>query len=281
MTESKSAARPFVKWAGGKTTLVDEIHGRFPKQPRRYFEPFVGGGAVFFAIRAERPDLPCVIADTNPELTDAFAAIRAGAEAVIAALESHAAAHGKDHYYRVRAQDPARLSLVERAARFIYLNRTCFNGLYRVNASGAFNVPIGRYANPRIVDAENLLAVAGALRGVEIRCADFAELCADAGKGDVVYFDPPYEPLSTSAHFTAYTPGGFGEPEQLRLAGAFSALVRRGARVILSNSDTPFIRAVYGALRRPPRIDVVLSPRAINSKAERRGAVNELLIWNG
>ena len=275
-------ARPFVKWAGGKATLVSEILARFPKKPpRRYFEPFVGGGAVFFEVRERWPDLECVIADTNAELMDAFAAVRDDVEALIGALERHREVHGSEHFYEVRAQDPAALSAVERAARFVYLNRTCFNGLYRVNAKGLFNVPVGRYRNPTIADAKNLRAVSAALRSTEVRWADFEGACADAGEGDVVYFDPPYQPLSESSHFTAYTAGGFGADQQLRLAAGFERLARRGARVNLSNSDTPFVRAIYGALRRPPKTDVLLSARSINSKADRRGQIRELLLWAG
>jgi DNA adenine methylase len=184
--------------------------------------------------------------------------------------------HSEEHYYAVRGRVPH--APVERAARFIYLNRTCYNGLYRVNRKGGFNVPIGRYANPKIVDRENLLAVATALASTELRSGDFEELARDCGAGDLVYLDPPYDPLSPTSQFTSYTREGFHEPEQQRLATAFAAMAERGACVILSNSDTALIRRLYGELSPKPAIDEVEVPRSINSKAGGRGKIKELLI---
>jgi DNA adenine methylase len=191
----------------------------------------------------------------------------------------HLAAHRyeRDYFYRVRAQQPEALSLVERAARMIYLNRCGFNGLYRVNAAGRFNVPFGRYRNPRICDADNLQAVARALRGVELERAPFERVLERAAPGDVVYFDPPYVPLSTTARFTSYARDGFGPDAQQRLAEVFSALAGRGVRVMLSNSDTPLVHELYAGFRR----DAVQARRAVNSRKDRRGPVGELLVLGG
>jgi len=269
---------PFVKWAGGKGSLLSEITARIPRGRtfHRYVEPFVGAGALLFWIRRSFPGLECLIADSNEELINAYRAIRGDADRVLTKLETHQALHSEEHYYNVRRAAPRELA--ERAARFIYLNRTCYNGLYRVNRRGAFNVPIGRYDRPRIVDRENLLAVATALRGVAIEAADFEAVTEDAGPGDLLYFDPPYHPLSETSSFTSYTAGGFGIDEQRRLARVFEKLSRRGAFVILSNSSSDLVRDLYESLDPRPRIDEVEVVRSINSKAKARGPVAELLI---
>ena len=269
---------PFVKWAGGKGSLVSDITGRIPRDVtfRRYVEPFVGAGALFFWIRRSFPALECLIADSNEELINAYRAIRDDTDRLLTKLETHQVLHSREHFYNVRRAAPREPA--ERAARFIYLNHTCYNGLYRVNRRGAFNVPIGRYHRPRIVDRENLLAVATALRGVAIEAADFEVVAEGAGPGDLLYFDPPYHPLSETSAFTSYTAGRFGVDEQRRLARVFEKLSRRGAFVILSNSKSDLVRELYEALDPRPRIDEVSVPRAINSKAKSRGPVPELLI---
>ncbi len=269
---------PFVKWAGGKGSLVSEITARIPRGRtfRRYVEPFVGAGALFFWMRRSFPGLECLIADSNEELINAYRAIRADADRVVTKLETHQVLHSREHYYNVRRAAPRELA--ERAARFIYLNRTCYNGLYRVNRRGAFNVPIGRYDQPRIVDRENLLAVATALLGVAVEAADFEAVTEGAGPGDLLYFDPPYHPLSETSSFTSYTAGGFGIDEQQRLSRVFEKLSRRGAFVILSNSSSNLVRELYESLVPRPRIDEVEVVRSINSKAKARGPVRELLI---
>jgi DNA adenine methylase len=271
---------PFVKWAGGKAALVSQIVSRVPRDRTfdRYVEPFVGAGALLFWIRRSFPGLSCRIADSNEELINAYLAIRDDVERVLAKLETHQALHSEDHYYNVRRASPH--DPVERAARFIYLNRTCYNGLYRVNRRGRFNVPIGRYDRPRIVDRENLLAVGTALGSVSIETADFEASTEGAGRGDLVYFDPPYHPLTETSAFTSYTSSGFGILEQRRLARIFEKLSRRGAFVILSNSSSDFVRELYQSLDPRPRIDEVSMPRAINSKATSRGPVPELLIYS-
>jgi DNA adenine methylase len=270
---------PFVKWAGGKTALLSEIAHRIPRTRtfRRYVEPFVGAGALFFWIRRSFPGLSCSIADSNEDLINAYRAIRDHTERVLAKLETHQLLHGEEHFYAVRKAAPREPA--ERAARFIYLNRTCYNGLYRVNRRGNFNVPFGRYDHPRIVDRENLLAVATVLADVEIETADFERATEGAGPEDLVYFDPPYHPLSETSAFTGYTSGGFGADEQRRLARVFEDLTRRGAFVILSNSSSEFVRRLYESCDPRPRIDEVSMPRAINSKVKSRGPVPEFLIY--
>ncbi len=273
-------ARPFVKWAGGKGTLLGAIAERIPKDRtyHRYVEPFVGAGAMFFWIRRSFPDLSASIGDSNEDLIVAYGAVRDDVDGVIAKLETHAHLHSKEHYYAVRAKVPH--GETERAARFIYLNRTCYNGLYRVNRKGLFNVPMGRYDKPRILDRENILAVSTTLRDVELKSGDFGALTDDCGAGDLVYLDPPYVPLSETSHFTSYTRDGFGRPEQERLAKTFEAAVARGASVILSNSDTALVRELYSAIEPKPSFDEVEVPRSINSKAGGRGRVRELLIYH-
>lgn len=269
--------RPFLKWVGGKGQLLAQFEGLYPaaKDVTRYLEPFVGAGAVFFDVRTVLEPRKVFLSDTNEELINVWRCLQEDAEAVIARLEHHKARHSHDHYYEVRAQDTEHLSPVARAARLIYLNRTCFNGLYRVNSKGLFNVPVGRYKNPRIVDAENLRAVSAAVRGATIRVAHFRETLKVARPGDFVYFDPPYDPLSQTASFTSYTQGSFGPADQVELADVFAKLARLGCRVMLSNSNTPFIRKLYKAF--DVRTDVMAS-RRINSRADKRGPVSEVVV---
>ncbi len=278
------APRPFVKWAGGKGSLVGTIgdyishggEGRNVHDYRRYVEPFVGAGAMLYWVRRSFPHLSCSIRDSNDELIRAYRAVRDHVHEVIAKLETHQMMHSEEHYYKVRSLVPH--SDVERAARFIYLNRTCYNGLYRVNRKGEFNVPMGSYRNPKIVDRQNLLAVSSVLMAVELEPGDFSELTDGCGEGDVVYLDPPYDPISETSQFTSYTKAGFGRDEQLRLRDAYQAMTARGARVILSNSDTPFIRELYASMTPTPVLHEVNVPRSINSKGSKRAPVKELLI---
>ena len=264
-------ARPFLKWAGGKSQLLPDILARFPPLFRRYHEPFLGGGAVFFALGPAR----AVLSDVNRDLVDTYRAIRDEPEAVIAALQRHRAT--EQEYYRVRALEPAELGLAAAAARTIYLNRTCYNGLYRVNQKGRFNVPYGRYANPTVCNAENIRLASLALHGVELRCENALDVASRASRGDLVYFDPPYDPLSDTSSFTTYARGGFGRDDQARLAEVFRTLAGRGVHVVLSNSDTPLVRDLY----RGCRIEQVYARRAINSRADRRGHVAEVLVTPG
>ncbi len=260
--------RPFLKWAGGKSQLLGRLQARVPPSYGRYFEPFLGGGALFFALRPARG----VLSDVNREIIDCYTAVRDDVTGLVAALGDHR--YESKHYYAVRDADPAKLSLIERAARTIFLNKTGFNGLYRVNRAGKFNVPFGRYAKPAICDESKLRACSAALANVELVAADFERAACRAAAGDFVYFDPPYVPISRTAAFTAYAPGGFDLDAQSRLATVFGQLAERGVAVLLSNSDVPAIRKLYAAYR----IDVIEATRVINCKATHRGPVREVLV---
>jgi DNA adenine methylase len=278
----RASAKPFLKWAGGKTQLLAPVAARLPERIEgTYFEPFLGGGAVFFHLRAEGRLRGAVrLSDANPLLVAAFVAVRDEPDAVIAHLEEHRARHAADarrHYYAVRADEPA--TPAARAARLLYLNKTCYNGLWRVNSKGRFNVPIGRYARPSILDEPNLRAASAALAGTSIRCEPFEKALAKATGGDVAYLDPPYEPLNTTSSFTAYTAARFGRDDQERLADACRRLAARGGTFLLSNSDHRFLRDLYRA--RGFLVETVSARRAINSVAGKRGAVKELLVRPG
>jgi DNA adenine methylase len=273
--------RPFLKWAGGKGQLLPELLRRVDEVPGfgRYHEPFVGGGALFFEMRrsGRLGRRPALLSDTNPNLVDAWLAVRDHVGALIELLREHRARHaalGATHYYQVRGRVPS--EFVERAARVIYLNKTCFNGLFRENSKGEFNVPMGRYADPAICDEENLRACTSALEGVDLAVRPFESVLDFAAAGDLVYFDPPYDPVSATSSFTAYAAGSFGRAEQERLRDVFAALVRRGAHVLLSNSATEFVKSLYVEFP----IAEVLATRAVNSKAERRGKIAEALVWS-
>jgi DNA adenine methylase len=289
MKQSKPAvpptvAHPFLKFAGGKTALLLEILPRLPKKIKTYYEPFVGGGAVFFALAAEEGRFKRAnISDTNTELISTYITLATDVEEIIERLKRHVKEHSEKYYYEVRAVDVyAGLHPVERAARMIYLNRTCFNGLYRVNKLGRFNVPFGDYKNPTICDEGNLRAVSVALNEkagtnafrTSIVPLDFEAATTGAKQGDAVYFDSPYVPVSATSNFTAYSKDGFGPEDQTRLRDCFARLDKRGVHVLLSNSDTPFVRKLYKGFK----IERVEAPRRINSKGGKRGNVGELLI---
>ena len=278
---SPGAARPFLKWAGGKKQLLGAFVPLFPRvaPTTGYHEPFLGSGAVFFHVKAQLGFRRCTLSDNNSDLIAAFSAVRNDADQVIAALERHRARHNEQYFYQVRAIDPdqlAAMSEVERGARLIYLNKTCFNGLYRVNSRGLFNVPMGRYANPGICDPDQIRAASAALRQVSLSSGEFSSVLGRARPGDVVYFDPPYVPLSTTAYFTAYTKAAFGEAEQRQLAEVYRQLDARGCRVMLSNSDTPFVRQLYRGFD----VRQLMARRLINSKSDRRGQVAEVVVLN-
>jgi DNA adenine methylase len=268
--------RPFLKWAGGKTQLTDALMARMPPAFGTYHEPFLGSGAFFFCLYREGKLQRAILSDINPELIDTYLAIRDQPAAVIQLLAEFP--YDKTFYYQLRARDPWGMSLAERAARMIYLNKTGYNGLYRVNRQGRFNVPFGRHKSPRYFDPENLLAVSRALQRAEITCAPFESVLTRAQAGDWVYFDPPYMPISETAHFTAYHADGFGLADQARLRDVCLRLTEIGVGVMVSNSDVPDIRDLY---TRPCfRIDTVFANRAINSKGARRGKIAELVIVN-
>lgn len=263
--------KPPVKWAGGKGQLISQFEPLFPKQEfTLYIEPFLGGGAVFFHISP----LEAILIDNNPELINFYIIVRDNLQALLADLEKHQ--NNKEYYYSMCALDPDKMDAVSRASRFLYLNKTGYNGLWRVNKKGKHNVPFGQYKNPRIVDKENLRQVSRVLQRAEIILGDFSKVLDFALTGSFIYFDPPYHPLSETANFTSYTSNSFGVEDQRRLAEVFKQLDERGCLVMLSNSDTPFIRELYEGYD----LKVVYARRAINCCAEKRGPVSELVVRN-
>jgi DNA adenine methylase len=274
--------KPYLKWAGGKRQLLPEIRKYLPSnvQDITYYEPFVGAGAVFFDLRPNK----AVINDYNAELIMSYRVIRDQAEELIRVLRDHEQKNSRDYYYEVRAldRDPAafnRMGEVEKAARLIFLNKTCYNGLYRVNSRGLFNVPCGRYTNPAICEETVLRAVHGYLSAadIDITSGDFEDSIKTIGGRSFVYFDPPYH-SPDKTNFTGYQAGGFDETGQIRLRDIFVSLTKRGIPCLLSNADTPFIRELY----QEKKLDIIRVPakRAINSRAGGRGNINEVLIKN-
>jgi DNA adenine methylase len=255
--------------------LLPELLKHIPKSLNRYFEPFLGGGALFFEVQPQTAWLN----DINRHLVAAYTAVRDDVEGVILALEVHQARHNKAHFNETRAlivDGKPQGAPAAAAARVIYINKTCFNGLWRVNKKGSFNTPMGAYKNPTICDAIGLRRASRALQGARICCIDFWEVVKGAGKGDFVYFDPPYIPAGGAADFTAYTKSGFGPIDQHRLRDAALLLKAHGVSVLLTNSDTQTTRDLYRRGFTMRRVD---ARRAINSKASARGAVGELIIW--
>lgn len=269
-----ASADPVIKWAGGKRSLRVALLALAPPTYSTFYEPFLGGAAFFLALSPQA----AVLGDANCELVFLYQAIRDEPRAVMDALDATKdRTLDEEFFYATRAILPETLSLVDRAARFIYLNKTCYNGLYRVNSRGQFNVPFGRYATrPGLYNRENLLRVSCMLRAATLRCGDFAEVLADAGEGDFVYLDPPYVPLTPTASFTRYTKGNFGLADQQRLAQTVRDLDARGCRVLLSNSDTPLVRELYAGFH----LDEVYAPRNINSDPTARHKIRELAIRN-
>ena len=301
---SPTAVRPILKWAGGKRQLLPALRPYYPVQFQRYFEPFLGSGAVFLDLYNDgRLDgREAHLSDVNADIIGCYRTVRDSVEEVIEALselEREYRLHRRAHFYDVRDNqfNPVRAGIGEAgcpaacytprlAAMLIYLNRTGYNGLYRVNSRGAFNVPHGRHDKPRICDGENLRHVAVALRqpGVHLDVMTFENALASAGAGDFVYLDPPYAPLSKTAQFTAYTSQGFGSEEHGRLQRAVIELAARGARVLLSNSAAPAVRRLYAESHEARSAGLktrsVEARRAINSRASGRGTIREYLITN-
>jgi DNA adenine methylase len=298
--ESATRPRPFLKWAGGKRQLLPELRRFVPPRFAAYHEPFLGSGALFFDLwrRGLLDGRRCRLTDINPDLVGCYRAIASDVQAVVPELQRLAERHARDGsetYYGVRdgAFNPKRRALhagrdgpaypADLAAMFIYLNRTGYNGLFRLNARGDFNVPVGRYERPRICDEPNLRAAAAVLgsRLVEIRHEPFASIADAAASGDFVYLDPPYAPLSATARFTSYTSGSFTEDDQRRLQETVLHLARRGCSVVLSNSTAPLVSELYDTREarqaglHPYRVS---ARRAINSNAGRRGVVEEFVI---
>ena len=304
MPDVRTPVRPLLKWAGGKRQLLPELRPFYPKAFRRYFEPFLGSGAVFLDLHNAGllDGRDAWLSDINADIVGCYSAVRDDVDAVIAALRAHERAYtagGGAHYYEVRDQvfnpvrrdvhaqsEPAAAYTPELAAMLIFLNRTGFNGLFRLNARGEFNVPHGRNSNPRVCDEDNLRAWSRLMRrpGVRLQVCGFEEALQQPGRGDFVYLDPPYAPLSSTARFTSYTAAGFGEEAQRTLQRAVLRLTVRGASILLSNSAAPQIRALYARDRRAIKAGLhastVAARRAINSRATSRGPVREYLISN-
>jgi DNA adenine methylase len=261
--------KPFLKWAGGKRQLLPELLARVPARFGTFHEPFIGGGALFFALRPVR----AVLSDSNARLIRTYQAIRDRVDDVIALLETYP--YDRDFYYEFRASTPDQDPDHVLAAWMLYLNRAGYNGLYRVNSKNQFNVPFGRYTNPTLCDAENLRACSAALQGVELRTEGFEAVLQRVAGGDFVYFDPPYAPLNVTSSFTSYTRDGFGRREQELLRSVARELKRRRVHVMLSNSSAKLIRDLYS---RDFMMEEVLAARNVNSKADRRGKLVELII---
>jgi DNA adenine methylase len=268
---------PFVKWVGGKRQLLLEIEKFVPKSYRNYFEPFVGGGAVLFYLQPKH----AVINDNNEELINVYKVIKNNPEELIEDLEKHE--NSKEYFYRIREYDRDKkyynnLTGIEKASRILYLNKTCYNGLFRVNSSGEFNAPYGSYKKPRIVNDVVIRAVSVYLNGsgVTILNQDYEKSLTKADASSFVYFDPPYDPVSNSANFTGYTKSGFTRDEQKRLKSVCDWLNKKGVRFLLSNSSTDFIRDLYSEYE----IHEVLARRAVNSNARGRGEIKEILVRN-
>lgn len=276
----KSNLKPIVKWAGGKTQLLPEIEKLMPKEFNRYFEPFTGGGALLFSLKPEN----VVINDFNSELVSAYRCFedKASFDKLISILHVHESNHSEEYYLKIRELDRSEafnaLSKEEIAGRFLYLNKACFNGLYRVNSKGYFNVPSAKREKVKIYDENNFNGLLEYFNNnkIEILNTDFEIAVENAQAGDLVYFDPPYDTYDDKDSFTSYSKNGFGKDEQLRLANLFKSLDKKGVKVMLSNHNTPYINELYNGFN----INVVLAKRMINSKANGRGNVEEVIVTN-
>lgn len=273
--------KPFVKWAGGKRQLIPTLNQNLPESFGTYYEPFLGGGALLFHILTDKNGQKCSISDLNSDLVLAYTTIRDRIDTLIASLKNHEKNYLKDsasYYYSIRESNPR--SEIEKTSRLIFLNRTCFNGLYRVNSKGKFNVPLGKYSNPNIVNEENIRAVSHILQSsrISIKCRDFEAVLRDAKKGDLVYFDPPYQPVSATANFTSYTNKDFTYDDLTRLAELCLKLDSRGCKVLLSNSDSKEVADIFS--KSPWKITRIEANRSINSNSKKRTGHFELLIKN-
>ena len=270
----KEETYPIVKWIGGKRQLMFELLKNLPKSYNRYFEPFIGGGALFFELQPQNG----YISDMNDELINLYSVVRDDVYELIDDLNKHEVS--KEYFLKIRNLDRTEkynnLLNVKKASRFIYLNRTCFNGMYRVNSQGQFNVPFGNYKNPRIVDAENLMNCSKLLKNTEICCADFSEILNKVQKGDFVYFDPPYVPLNETSSFTSYTKDGFDIDMQFKLRDVCDELDSMGVMFMLSNSDTKLVNELYSNYE----VKKVFASRAINANPSGRGKITEVLVRN-
>ncbi|MBE9168483.1 DNA adenine methylase [Pleurocapsales cyanobacterium LEGE 06147] len=270
----KINCRPFVKWAGGKSQLLDELSKRVPAKFSRYFEPFVGGGALFFHLQPKE----AYLSDLNPEVVNTYQTIRNKIDELIADLKSHI--HSSEYFYEIRnadrTKDYQKWKDVKKASRFIYLNKTCYNGLYRVNTKGQFNVPFGKYVNPKIVDEDNFYACHKVLQSAHINLGSFLHIEEIVEKDDFVYFDPPYAPLNQTSNFTGYSRDGFDRSMQKELKNLCDRLTEAGVRFMLSNSSAPTILELY----KNYNIEFIYAARAINSNAKKRGKIAEVIVTN-
>ncbi len=270
----KEETYPIVKWVGGKRQLMFELLKNMPENYNRYFEPFIGGGALFFELQPEN----AYISDMNEELINLYQVVRNNVDELITDLQKHDIS--KEYFMEIRnidrTEDYENWSSIQKASRFIYLNRTCFNGMYRVNSKGEFNVPFGHYKNPRIVDENNLINCSNLLQRTEIRHADFSEILTKVQEGDFVYFDPPYVPLSATSSFTSYTKDGFDIDMQFKLRDVCDELDSMGVKFLLSNSDTKLVNELYENYN----IKKVFASRQINANADGRGKITEVLVRN-
>lgn len=285
MTKNSSVA-PILKWVGGKRQILDEIKQYVPEKFNTYHEPFLGGGAVLFDLQPDR----ALANDVNPELMNVYMVIKNNVEELIQTLKRHdqcyrrpPEAAARKYFYRIRELDRSeaaynQLTPVQKAARTIFLNRTCFNGLFRVNRAGQFNTPFGYYKNPNIINEKTVRAVSDYFNRAAIKlcCEDFEIVLKQASEGDFVYLDPPYDPLSDTASFTEYDRGGFGSKEQIRLSRVCQNLDQRGIMFLLSNSATDFVNELY---RKYP-IETIQARRAVNARGDGRGEVDEVLVRN-
>jgi DNA adenine methylase len=273
-------ARPFLKWVGGKAQLLSQFEQYYPKDFNNYFEPFIGGGALFFNLSPTKAH----INDVNATLISAYKNIKNKPEEVMKILKKLESEYKngneeskKEFFYKIRDEfNNTSDAELKKSAYLIFLNKTCFNGMYRENSKGGFNTPFGKAKNPTILDRENILLVSKVLKHTKLTSVSFEKAVAEAKKGDFVYFDPPYHPLTETAKFTSYHKDSFTKEDQLRLRDLFDELDKRGCYVMLSNSHTPFINDIYKKYRR----ETVMANRAINCKASGRGKIKELLILN-
>ena len=268
---------PVVKWVGGKRQIINEIMKHVPVSFTTYYEPFLGGGALLFELQPQK----AVVNDINHELINLYEVIKDNVEELIKHLKTHK--NEKEYFYKIRELDRkkdeySKLTPVQRASRIIYLNKTCYNGLFRVNKAGEFNTPFGNYKNPNIVNEITLMAVSEYFNQAKIRfCSlDFTVVLKGVRKGAFVYFDPPYDPVSDTASFTGYNRSGFDRKEQIRLKETCDKLDQKGVEFLLSNSATDFIKDLY----KEHRIEIVQAKRPINSNANKRGEIDEVLVMN-
>ena len=273
----KKEVPTLVKWAGGKKQLLEQFKPLFPKKITTYLEPFVGGGAVAFYIIKKYKPRKVILSDINEELINTYNVVKTDVESLITELKKLKTLHNKETYYKIRSEDPKLISPLTRAARFIYLNKTCFNGLYRVNSGGGFNVPIGSYKNPGICNEKDLREISRLLKKAEIKVMPFEEILNIAKKNNFIYFDPPYYPLKGKASFTTYSKGKFLGKEQEKLKEVFKKLDEKGCKVMLSNSDTKFIKDLYKDYKPLKKVN---ARRMINCNASKRGKIKEVVVRN-